>query len=104
MASQIITEILSAEQSAAAVVSRAQAKAEKRTDAAEQQAQRYLADEANKTAAAVQAIARETQEEITSINREAEKSAGEKARAIRQAALQKLDAAQALVISMIIPK
>jgi len=104
MASQIIAEILSAEQSAAAIVSRAQAEAEKRTDAAERQAQQYLEDEAAGAALAVQVIARETQEEIARINGEAEMDAGKKAQAIRQAALQKLDTAQALVISMIIPE
>ena len=104
MASQIIAEILSVEKSVAAVVSRAQAEAEKRTDVAGWQAQQYLEDEANKTAAAVQAIARETQEEIARINGEAEKEAQEKAAGLRQAALHKLDAAQDLVISMIIPE
>ena len=104
MASQIIAEILSAEQSVAAIVSQAQAEAEKRIDAAERQARQCLEDGAAEAAAAVQAIARETQEEIVRINGEAEKSAGEKARGLQQAALQKLDAAQALVISMIIPE
>ena len=104
MASQIVAEILSAEQAAAAIVSRAQAEAEKRTTAVERQAQQYLEDGAAGAATAVQAIAHRTQEEIARINGEAEKSAGEKAQAIQQAALRKLDAAQALVISMIIPE
>ena len=104
MASQIIAEILSAEQSVAAVVSRAQAEAEKRIDAAERQAQQYLADRAAGAATDVQAVERKAQVEIARINGEAEKSAEEKALAIQQAALRKLDAAQALVISMIIPE
>ena len=104
MASQTIARILSAEQSAAETVSRAEADAEKRTGTAARQAQQYMEDEAARTAAAVAAIAQEAREKIAQINGEAERNARAKAQAIRQEALRRAGEAEDLVISIIIPE
>jgi F0F1-type ATP synthase membrane subunit b/b' len=104
MASQTITKILAAEQAAAEAVAGAQAQAEKIIETAQGQARRTLEEEAAKTAADVRGIADAAGEEVARINRQAEQDAREKARALREEAMGRLESAQGLVVSMIIPE
>ena len=104
MASQTIAKILEAEQSAAGAAAKAEAEASHLVEMAHKRAQKILEEEAAKTGAAVEAVAGRAQAEIARLDGEAGQAAAARARDLKQSALKKLDAAQDLVISMIIPK
>ena len=104
MASQTISRILETEQSAAQAVAKSEAEASHIVETALQKAQQILAEEAAKTDAAVETIAGQAQAEIARLNGEAGQAAAARAQKLRESALKKLDTAQELVISMIIPK
>jgi len=104
MASQTIAKILEAEQSAAQAVAKAEAEASHIIETARQEALRTLTEETAKTDAAVETIANQAQAEFARLSGEAGQAAAARARNLKESALNKLDAAQGLVISMIIPK
>ena len=104
MASKTIDKILEAEQIAAGAVSQAQAEAGRILEAAREEALRTLTEEGEKTGVNLRAIAGQAQAEAARLNKEAEQTALAKAEALRESALRKLDSAQDLVISMMIPE
>jgi vacuolar-type H+-ATPase subunit H len=104
MASKTIAEINEAEQTFAQAVSQAQSQAERIVETARQEARQYLQEEAEKTAAAVSTIEAEAKAEIERLEREAGLAAQTRVETLRKQALRKLDAAEELVISMVIPQ
>jgi len=104
MASQTIAKILEAEQSAAGAVAKAEAEASHIIEMARLEALQTLTKETAKTGAAVETIADQAQAEFARFSGEAGQAAAARAQDLKEKALKRLDAAQDLVISMIIPE